>query len=110
MSEKLAVVCTDFKPFCRNTLRGFATIKIEQMRLTVREIAIHEKNGKAWAQLPSRPWIKEGRVVTNDDGKAQYSPLFEFDNAAVRTAFSDAVIAAVLRFDPHALECRGAAA
>jgi hypothetical protein len=108
--SKLSVHCIEFKARCQNTLRGFATVRIEEMRLVVREIAIHEKNGKAWAQLPSRPWVKDGRVVTNDAGKVQYSPLFEFDTAAVRTAFSDAVIRALLHFDPHALECRGAAA
>jgi hypothetical protein len=85
-------------------------IRVNEMRFVVREIAVHEKNGKAWAQLSSRPWIKDGQVVTGDDGKTKYSPLFEFDTDAVRTAFSDAVIRAVLAFDPHALECREAAA
>jgi hypothetical protein len=106
MSEKMTVVCLDFKARCSNTLRGFATVRIEQLRLVVREIAIHAKGDKAWAQLPARPWIRNGQVVTNDDGKVQYSPLFEFDTALVRTAFSDAVIRAVLAFDPRALECR----
>jgi hypothetical protein len=109
MSAKLSIVCLDFKPLCKNTLRGFAVVKIEQMRLVMREVAIHAKADSAWAQLPSRPWVKDGRVVTNDDGKVQYSPLLEFDSAAVRTAFSAAVIRAVLAFDPSALECREAA-
>jgi hypothetical protein len=74
--------------------------------MTMREVAIHQKNSKAWAQPPSRPWVKDGRVVTDDVGKMQYSPISEFDSAAVRAAFSDAVIRAVLAFDPHALECR----
>jgi hypothetical protein len=107
--SKLTVTCLDFKAHCRNTLRGFATVRIEQMRLVVREVAIHEKNGKAWAQLPSRPWLKDGRVVTNDEGKVQYAPLFEFETVAVRAAFSEAVIAALLAFDPNALQ-RDAAA
>jgi hypothetical protein len=110
VSEKLTVRCLDFKPLCRNTLRGFAVVKVEQMRLVMREVAIHSKGDKAWAQLPSRPWIKNGQVVTNDEGKVQYSPLFEFDCGEVRTAFSNAVIAALLEFDPSALECRESAA
>jgi hypothetical protein len=107
---KLSVHCIEFKARCQNTLRGFATVRIEEMRLIVREVAIHEKSGKAWAQLPSRPWVKDGRVITNDAGKVQYSSLFEFDSSAVRTAFSDAVIRALLILDPHALECREDAA
>jgi hypothetical protein len=60
--------------------------------------------------LPARPWVKDGQVVTDEDGKAKYTPLFEFDSAAVRTAFSDAAVAAVLRFDARALQCRESAA
>jgi hypothetical protein len=88
----------------RNTLRGFTTIKIEAMRLSICEIAVHEKDGKAWAQLPSRPRIMDSVIVAGDDGKPEYSPQFEFDNSAVRNAFSDAVVRAVLKFAPDALE------
>jgi hypothetical protein len=108
--SKLSLQCLDFKPLCRNTLRGFTVIRVEQMRLILREIAVHEKNGKAWAQLPSRPWLRNSQVVTDDKGKVQYSPLFEFDSAAVRAAFSGAVVRAALAFDPRALECREEAA
>lgn len=110
MTDKLTVTCTAFKARCRNTLRGFATVSIREMRVTIFEVAVHEKNGKAWAQLPSRPWVKDGRVVTGDGGKAKYEPLFEFDSAAVRGVFFDAFIRAVLEFDPHALDCREEAA
>lgn len=73
------------------------------MRLTIHEVAIHTKGGKSWAQLPARPWVKDGSVVTADDGKTIYMPMLEFDSAAVRTAFSTAAIAALLRFRPDAL-------
>ena len=76
------------------------------MRLAFHEVAIHEKNGKAWAQLPSRPWLKDGQPVTGDDGRVKYQPLHEFDTSAVRAAFSDACVAAVVAFDPAALSCR----
>jgi hypothetical protein len=110
MSEKLSVVCLDFKPLCRNTLRGFAVVNIEQMRIVMREVAIHSKGDKAWAQLPSRPWLKTGQVVTNIQGKIQHAPLLEFDSGEVRAAFSNAVIRALLEYDGSALECRGDAA
>jgi hypothetical protein len=108
MSSKLTIRCISWRQFCKSTVRGFATIQIVELRMTMREVVIHERNGKTWAQPPSRPWMKEGQVVRGEDGKVQYSPLFEFDNGAVRTAFSDAVIRAVLTYDPHALECREA--
>jgi hypothetical protein len=106
MREKLSIICTDLRPLCKNTLRGFATIQIAELRMTMSEIAIHAKGDRAWAQPPARPWIKNGQVVRDDNGRIQYSPIIEFDTGAVRTAFSDAVIRAVPEFDEHALECR----
>lgn len=69
----------------------------------MREVAVHESHSKTWGSPPSRPWVKDGAVVRGDDGKIQYSPLFEFESAAVRTAFSDAVIRSVREFEPQAL-------
>jgi hypothetical protein len=91
-------------------LRGFATVQVAELRMTMREVAAHESRGKAWAQPPSRPWVKDGALVTGDDGKVKYQPLFEFGNTAVRNAFSDAVVRAVLAFDASALECGETAA
>jgi hypothetical protein len=105
MNAKLTVRCVAWRPLCRNTLRGFATVRVEEMRLAFHEVAIHTSHGKAWAQLPGRPWAKDGQLVTGDDGKVKYQPLFEFDTSAVRDAFSDAVIRAVLAYDHRALEC-----
>jgi hypothetical protein len=106
MSAKLTVRCLSWRPLCRNTLRGFATVKVEEMRLAFHEVGVHEQNGKAWAQLPSRPWAKDGQLVRGDDGKVKYQPLHEFDTGAVRSAFSDAVVRVVLAYDPNALRCR----
>jgi hypothetical protein len=76
--------------------------------MTMNEVAVHEKNGKSWAQPPSRPWIRGEQLVRGNDGKIKYAPLFEFDNAAVRDAFSAAVVRAVIAFNPHALDRRAA--
>jgi hypothetical protein len=54
--------------------------------------------------------VGQGWPVTGDDGKVKYQNLFEFDNAAVRAAFSDAVVRAVRAFAPEALENTGTAA
>jgi hypothetical protein len=102
--SKLSVVCKDFKPLHRNTLRGFATIRINEMRLEVRDIAIHKKNESRWAALPSKPMIdKDGAVIRDrETGKIAYANIFEFTDRATRNAFSDAVVAAVLDVFPHA--------
>jgi hypothetical protein len=102
--SKLTITCEDFKPLRRNTLCGFATIKVEALRLTIKNIAIHEKNGRRWAQLPAKPQIKDGKVITDSSGKAQYAIIMQFDSREVSDAFSDAVIAAVLQHNPRAFD------
>ena len=56
------------------------------------------------AQLPAKPQIKDGVVVKDNSGKAQYISIMEFSSREVRNAFSDAVIAAVLEHTPPAFE------
>lgn len=102
MTGKFAVVCDEFKPMHRHTLRGFATIRIAELRLTIRDIAIHQKGDARWAQLPPKPQVtRDGQVITKD-GKIQYTVLLEFNDRMTRDAFSHAVIAAILDRVPHA--------
>jgi len=51
MMSKLTVTCRGFYPLHRNTLRGFCEIRINELRLVIRDIAIHEKGEDRWAQL-----------------------------------------------------------
>jgi hypothetical protein len=106
--SKLTIACADWRPLQRNTLLGFARIRVVELGLTIHDVAIHQKGGRARAQLPAKPWIRDGSVVTDDDGKVQYSPVIEFEKR-VRDAFSDRVVAAVLAFAPKALATESAA-
>jgi hypothetical protein len=56
-------------PLERNSLNGFATVRIKELRLTIKDVAVHESHGKLWAALPSKPQIKDGQLVTNTSGK-----------------------------------------
>ena len=50
--SKLTVHVREFHPVKRNTLTGFATLWIAEMKLTIREVAIHaHTNGSRWARL-----------------------------------------------------------
>ena len=96
--SKLTITCADWRPMRKNTLLGFARIRIAEMRLVIHDVAVHEKNGILWAQPPSKPWLKDGALITGEGGKVQYSPIFEFDGREVREAFSRAVVNAVLAY------------
>ena len=58
---KLTVTCADWRPLRRNTLRGFARVRVVELDLTIHDVAIHEKNGRTWAATaleamdPGRP-------------------------------------------------------
>lgn len=104
VSSKLTITCRGFYPLHRNTLRGFCEIRIEELRLVIRDIAIHEKGGARWVQLPANPQVRDGELVHDSDGKIQYFPLMNFESRAVSDAFSAAVVRALLEFAPAAFE------
>jgi hypothetical protein len=106
---KLTIICLSWRPLRKNTLVGFAGIEIRELGLKVHDLALHQKGDRTWAALPSRPWIRDGAVVTDDAGKVQYSSIFEFTRSAVRDAFSAAVIRAVCERFPDALALEKAA-
>jgi hypothetical protein len=86
---------TAFRPFERATLRGFATIVLDN-GIAILDVALHERNGKRWCSPPSRPMIdKERRLVIGDDGKIKYAPMIEFVDANTRFRWSDAAVAAI---------------
>jgi hypothetical protein len=45
-----------------NTLQGFVTIRMTRIGLEIRHIAMHEKPGNRWIQLPSKPYEKNGQT------------------------------------------------
>jgi hypothetical protein len=100
--SKLALVCKSFRPFEKNTLRGFAEIFVEGMQLTIKDVALHQKNASRWAALPAKPMLKDGAVLKDAEGKAQYVPVLEFSSRDIANAFSAAVITAVLAHSPNA--------
>jgi hypothetical protein len=101
--SKLTITCDAWRPLRKNTLLGFTSIHIVELELKVHDVAIHQKGDRMWAALPARPWVQNRTVVTDDDGKVQYSTILEFSRREVRDAFSNAVIRAVLERFPDAL-------
>jgi hypothetical protein len=105
---KFTIRCTGFRPLHRNTLQGFAAVTIAELKLEVHDIAIHEKNGKRWAQLPAKPQVRDGALIKDDSGKVQYTPVMQFASRTVSDAFSARVIEAVLDLFPEAFDDQGA--
>ena len=77
----------EWKPFERNTLRGFLTIALPS-GMVLHDCTLHVKNGSKWIGLPSQKF--EGK-----DGKTGYKPIVEFVDRATAEHFRDVVIQAL---------------
>src|SRR5260370_30850414 len=100
----MQIQCSKFRSFNRNTLRGFCDIKLVDLDLAIKDVAIHEKNSSRWASLPAKPQLKDGVIVKDADGKPQYMNILEFCCRDRRDEFSEAVITGVLAIAPDAFE------
>jgi hypothetical protein len=99
MELNMQIVCLDFRPLQRNTLQGFARIKVVPWKLAINDVALHERDGKQWAQLPSRPMLDSNRQLMLDEtGKPRYSRVLEFIEREVADQFSASVVKAVADF------------
>jgi hypothetical protein len=95
-NEKIVVL--DWRPIEKNTLVGFAKVKIVAWSLVIDGVAIHKKEGREWAQLPARPQLdKDGNALREDSGKIKYAKILEVDDKRIAWALSDAIVAAVNR-------------
>jgi hypothetical protein len=94
-----------WRPMVRNSLRGFATVRIGKA-LVVHDVTVLASNGKIWASLPSKPMVdRNGMAMRDAAGKLRYSPMLEWGDREAQTRFSAAVIAAVrAAHGPEALE------
>jgi hypothetical protein len=98
------MVCRNFRPLRKNTLVGFAEIHITDLDLTMKDIAVHGKNGSRWAAPPARPQLsKDGTVIKDEQtGMPAYANIIEFGCRASRDRFSQQVVDAVVARVPGA--------
>jgi hypothetical protein len=92
------VAIVEWRPCERGTLHGFCRVKVNAWHLTIDGIAIHEKDGRRWAQLPARPQLNANRELERDGDKVKYAKILWFDEREVADRFSAAVVEAVDRF------------
>ena len=96
-STPMRMVCRNFRPLRKNTLVGFAEIHVAELDLTMKDVAIHEKNGSRWSAPPARPQLsKDGAAIQDEAGKVQYASILEFGSRTSRDRFSQQVVDAVL--------------
>ncbi len=105
MTSPMPVTLLTWRSITRNTLRGFASVRLGAA-LKIHDIAVHRHSeGRAWAALPSKPVLmQDGSVKRGDNGKPVYAPILEWADRAASDRFSEAVIAAIEAGNPGATE------
>ena len=96
MNAPMPVAILAWRPLVRNTLRGFASIRLGAS-LKINDVTVHRhESGRCWAAMPSKPvMMPDGTAKKGDNGKQLYVPILEWDSKASADRFSEAVIAAL---------------
>jgi hypothetical protein len=104
MTAALVITCTLFRPWPQNTLRCFASLRLADIDLIIHDIAVHQKGGARWAQVPAKPQVRDGELIKDADGRIQYIRMLDFGSRAARVTFSAAVVAAALEHAPDSFD------
>ena len=51
----MSIEIVSYRKYEKNTLQGFLSIRMTGIRLEIRDLCIHQKNGKRWLSLPAKP-------------------------------------------------------
>jgi hypothetical protein len=90
----MGVEILDFRLCNRNTLRGFAKVKLSQTGLIIDGITLHERNGQKWLSMQARKYEK-------DDGEEGWARICYFEDRDVWDKFQVATLKAVAAYRPE---------
>ena len=89
-----------------SSIRGFAHVQIGALKIS--DVMILQKDGRAWANMPSKPRMtREGHPATDKNGRQLYAPIVEWANKDSAERFSDSLIAEIQRSHPDELDPDG---
>jgi DNA-binding cell septation regulator SpoVG len=81
----MGIEITKFRECHKNTLRAFLSVRMSQVGLEIRDISLHEKNGKQWLAMPSRPY-------KDSEGNQKYSFILDWFDSMKKTQFEAEIL------------------
>jgi hypothetical protein len=90
MPSTQMIECIAWRPMEKNTLLGFATLRLASGLIIV-DATLHQKNGARWVSMPARPW-------TDTQGITRYASIIDFIDKETRDRFSKTATAAIDAF------------
>ena len=86
----MSIEIVSYRKYEKNTLQGFLSIRMTNIGLEIRDLCIHQKNGKRWVSLPSKP------VPPKPDGtKSGYVAVLDFYDKTYLAKFQSATLMAL---------------
>jgi hypothetical protein len=110
----MSIQIEKFRPVSKNTLVGFVDVQMTNIRLVIRDIAIHcfgdRVSGRWWVSLPAKPMFDaEGVPIINArTGKPDYFAFLRFDTRRAHDSFERQVLAALRSTHPEVFADAGA--
>lgn len=93
-----------WRPVVKNTLRGFASVRLPVgggTALIIKELSVHRKGDYVWVGFPAKPRISQGgQVMKDQDGKIQYDNLIQWTEKEHGDLFSARVVELIKQFHP----------
>jgi hypothetical protein len=70
--------CVRFRPYEKNTLRGFCDLELTRVGLVLRDCCWHvHANGREWVSFPAKPFETKS-------GETAWQPIIEFADGATQ--------------------------
>lgn len=95
-SERPWMRLLSFKPYRKNTLRGYVDVELG-IGLQITGLTLHGDSGERWIGMPSKPVLDtDGRHVAGPDGKKPWAKILSWRDRRLGDAFGKAVVALAL--------------
>lgn len=83
----------EWRPFEKNTLRGFFAVQLPS-GMVLHQCTLHRGRNSDWIGFPASAQVRDGQAVVLN-GKQQYNKLIEIPDRQRRDAFQASVLAAL---------------
>lgn len=85
----MSIEILNYKEMKKSALEGYVSIYVPKMGLEIYEVAVMNKNGQRWINLPQK------KYEDRDTGETKYSSLVRFREREHSDRFRDAVLQAL---------------
>lgn len=86
--QQYRVTCSEFRAFDKNTLQGFATLRLAPPGIEIQGCSVHAKGGKRWVNFPAKQY-------TGPDGVVCWQNLVTIDKGSAYWRFQDLAFLAI---------------